>query len=366
MMALLLQLNGDLPERFPTHERRLYIFACKSKPCRRKEGSIRAIRAVRASKATTGKEEETSSSTAPPQEAAQKPPLQNLGNTLFNSKPTPPTYGNSNPFSTSTAPTPTSFSPTNPFSAPQNTSIASKPAQTPRIDNLPATFAQKIRLSSPSLDPSQPPLPWPPESTFPPAYPSYYLDADFETLDAPSLTESSSRHAKLDEDQPSIANGDDDDAEAFESPLDKTFHRFADRLAQNPLQVLRYEFGGSPLLYSKSDAVGKLFAHPPAPGNSTNQKISTANRNPAPTAEIPPCKNCQAERLFELQLTPQAIAELEVDYEGIEGMEWGSVVLGVCGRDCEAKGVRKGEVGWVEEWMGVQWEEMGGPGGRRG
>lgn len=368
MMALLLQLNGDLPERFPNHERRLYIFACKSKPCRRKEGSIRAIRAVRASKATTGKEKETGSSKAPSQEAAQKLPPQNIGNTLFNSKPTPRTFGNSNPFSTSTASNPNPFS-SNPFSAPQNTSLASNPAQTPTPEDLPVSFAQKVRLSSPPPDPSQPPSPWPPESAFPLPYPSYYLDADFETLDAPSPTQSPSNHAKLDHNEPTNINGDEptDDAEAFESPLDKTFHRFADRLAQNPLQVLRYEFGGSPLLYSKSDVVGKLFAHPAAAGNSNNKKITTTtNRNPSGTAEIPRCKNCHAERVFELQLTPQAIAELEIDYEGIEGMEWGSVVLGVCGRDCEAKGVGKGEVGWVEEWVGVQWEEIGGGGGRRG
>lgn len=367
MMALLLQLNGDL-ERFPSHERRLYIFVCKSKPCRRKEGSIRAIRAMRASKETTGKERERSSSTAPRHDAAQKLPPQTLGNTLFNSKPTPLTYGNSNPFSTSTAPTLGSFPSSNPFSASQNTSLASKPAQTPSTENLPTTFAQKLRLSSPPPDPLQPPLPWSPESAFPQPYPSYYLEADFETLDAPSPMQSSSNHAKLDDEQSSNINSDEptDDAEAFESPLDKTFHRFADRLAQNPLQVLRYEFGGSPLLYSKSDVVGKLFAHPAALGNGNNKKITTTTRNLSPTAEIPRCKNCHAERVFELQLAPQAIAELEVNQEGIDGMDWGSVVLGVCGKDCEAKGVRKGEVGWMEEWVGVQWEEIGGGAGRRG
>lgn len=372
-MVLLLQLNGDLPDRFPTHERRLYVFACKSKPCRRKEGSIRAIRAVRASKATTGKEEETSRDKAPPREPVQKLPPQNLGSALFNSNPPPVTNSNSNPFSISTAPNPNSSFSSNPFSTPQNSSLASKPAQTPSSENLPATFAQKVRLSSPPLDSSQPSSPWPLESAFPPPYPSFYLDADFETLDAPSSTQLPSNHAKQDEDPSSNTNGDEptDDPEAFESSLDKTFHRFADRLAQNPLQVLRYEFGGSPLLYSKSDAVGKLFAHPTAPGNSSsnnnnnNKKIKTI-RNPSSTTEIPRCKNCLAERVFELQLTPQAITELEVDLEGIEGMEWGSVVLGVCGKDCEAKGVRKGEVGWVEEWVGVQWEEIGGGGGRRG
>ena len=54
---------------------------------------------------------------------------------------------------------------------------------------------------------------------------------------------------------------------------------------------------------------------------------------------------------------PQAIAELEAEEEGLEGMEWGTVIVGVCERDCSERGVGAGEVGWVEEWVGVQWEE---------
>ena len=72
---------------------------------------------------------------------------------------------------------------------------------------------------------------------------------------------------------------------------------------------------------------------------------------------MPRCPNCNAPRVFELQLVPQAIAELEVEEEGMEGMEWGTVILGVCERDCGERGVAGGEVGWVEEWVGVQWEE---------
>lgn len=41
----------------------------------------------------------------------------------------------------------------------------------------------------------------------------------------------------------------------------------------------------------------------------------------------------------------------------MEGMEWGTVVVGVCGGDCVGKDVREGKVGWVEEWVGVCWEE---------
>lgn len=150
------------------------------------------------------------------------------------------------------------------------------------------------------------------------------------------------------------SGGKDDEKDAFESTIDKTFQKFADRLAQNPEQVLRYEFGGSPLLYSKTDAVGKLFSS--SASFASEGKVQTVARL-GHGSRIPRCPNCGASRVFELQLVPQAIAELEVEEEGLEGMEWGTVILGVCEEDCAERGVEAGEVGWVEEWVGVQWEE---------
>lgn len=147
----------------------------------------------------------------------------------------------------------------------------------------------------------------------------------------------------------------DEENDAFESTIDKTFQKFADRLAQNPEQVLRYEFGGAPLLYSKNDNVGKLIALQPSL-TAGNSKITTKSHPNAGT-RIPQCPNCSAPRVFELQLVPQAIAELEVDEEGLEGMDWGTILMYVCEKDCVERGVKEGEVGWLEEWTGVQWEE---------
>lgn len=131
------------------------------------------------------------------------------------------------------------------------------------------------------------------------------------------------------------------DKEAFESAMDKAFQRFADRVAQNPEQVLRYEFDGEPLLYSRDDAVGKLLdGH--AHGRS---------------GKVPRCTNCGADRVFELQLMPNAISELEAEELGVEGMEWGTIMMKVCAKDCVQRGVGEGPVGYVEEWVGVQWEE---------
>lgn len=334
-MTLLLQLNGDLPERFAGHERRLYIFACRSKFCKKKAGSIRAIRGTKisASASATSADKTTGNS----QNIRPQAPPPMLGDSIFGTTTSP--SNNANPFS-SPNPFASSASAPNPFSA-----LASKPPQPPStIDDLPQTFAQKARIASPP--PPPPPTresnhePWPPESDFPSPYPSYYLEADYETLDnTPSPSAASSQKYDIDEDATSSGGNSKDDTTAYESTMDSAFQKFASRLAHNPLQVLRYEFGGTPLLYSKTDTVGKLFS--------------------APTPRIPRCESCRKERVFELQLTPHAIAELEAEEVGLEGMEWGSVAVGVCAGDCsEGKGW-----GWREEWVGVQWEESGGVGG---
>ena len=71
---------------------------------------------------------------------------------------------------------------------------------------------------------------------------------------------------------------------------------------------------------------------------------------------MPRCESCGAKRVFELQLVPGLISALELEEGSVdleEGMEWGTVILGVCSDDC-------GEVEKVvyrEEWVGVQWEE---------
>ena len=138
--------------------------------------------------------------------------------------------------------------------------------------------------------------------------------------------------------------------------MDKTFQRFADRLSQNPEQILRYEYAGQPLLYAKNDKVGKLLA-PPAGSENTTTKVKTQPAASS-TARIPRCTNCGANRVFEMQLTPHAITELEADDISLDGMDWGTIILAVCANDCAEKGRKAGEVGYVEEWVGVQWEEL--------
>lgn len=368
LMVLLLQLNAELPDRFPRHERRLYVFSCRRKSCRRKEGSIRAIRGIRVSEDALAATGTTTKEKPPAAEAAPAPSAKSLGlgEALFGVAKTSTSAGG-NPFATGAvnpfAPKSSSSSAgaVNPFA-----SAAAKPAPEPTKEEkeadkeqeadkkLPETFAQKLSLNNDqavSLGPAPPPEPWPLESEQPPPFPIRWLsDAEYETLDPnpPALPAQATNVSAMDIDSETSGGGSSkEDKEVFESTMDSVFQKFADRVGQNPDQCIRYEFAGSPLLYSKNDAVGKLLYT----GGEGNEKVKTAKG-------IPRCTNCGAVRVFEVQMTPHAITELEIDEDGMEGMDWGTVIVGVCERDCNERGAKKGEAGYVEEWAGVQWEEL--------
>ncbi|KAH6637460.1 programmed cell death protein 2 [Boeremia exigua] len=357
LLSLLLELNGDLPDHFPGHERRLYIWSCRRKACRRKEGSVRGIRGVRVAKGASAK------SHAKPEKKEiiqEEKPQPKIGESLFGVKTsansTAPANPFSNPFSANTG-----SAPANPFASSAGANpFGAAPAAAPAIEvtpeekkdeastTLPETFAQKARISgAPFPQPALPQEPWPAESAFPAPFPYYSLDAEYETLDtaAPAVPQNV---RMLDLDSEAGPSSGKEDKEIYESAHDATFQRFADRVGQNPEQILRYEFQGRPLLYSDADAVGKALAHS-AEGAAAKVQAGRG---------MPRCANCGAERVFEVQLTPHAITELEAEEMGVDGMEWGTVVLGVCSRDCAPSGVEEGGVGYVEEWAGVQWEEV--------
>ncbi|KAI1097834.1 programmed cell death protein 2 [Jackrogersella minutella] len=376
LMVLLLQLDGELPDRFPGHERRLYVFSCRRKSCRRRDGSIRALRGVRiapgsAVVATT--KEKNEENVKPAEEKPKSQPPSNLGETLFGAKTIGSPSGSANPFSTTAAPSASGnpfASAGNPFCSPSSpppaeakpepkTDPQAQPTTTTNTEQdlkaLPKTFAETLSLNTPP--PATPtPEPWPAESEQPTAYPiSYLSEADYETLDPTPASVPQNTRMEVDADGKS--GGGKEDREVFESSMDLAFQRFADRLAQNPEQAIRYEFGGQPLLYSKTDAVGKLL-WPANPG--------AADTGAATAGGMPRCANCAAPRAFEVQLTPHAIAELEAEELSLDGMDWGTVVVAVCERDCQARGVPEGRVGYLEEWAGVQWEELASAGGGKG
>lgn len=358
MLTLLLQLNGDLPKEFPGHERRLYVLSCPRKQCRRKDGSVRAIRGVRISPEASALAAEKEANKD--KKLEPKPALIGQGKTVTNtmfgdslfggSKPTGAAGGGmfgGNPFSSGSASS-------SPFA--QSADLAAKPAQKPvdkAAEELPKTFAKALNIEDkPAASPAPPSEPWPQDSELPKPYPLFYLaDADYEILDKDEEVPTQKiEMMEMDtEVEASGSGGGKEDKDVYESSIDNTFQKFADRLSQNPEQVIRYEFAGQPLLYTKNDAVGKALG-----AKEGNEKV----RGQKSGSGIPKCSNCGKGRVFEVQLTPHAITELESEEMTLEGMEWGTIIVGVCEADCQAKGVEAGRVGYVEEWAGVQWEEV--------
>jgi pre-rRNA-processing protein TSR4 len=342
-----------MPDKFPSHERRFYIFSCREKACRRKDGCIRGIRGTRQSRNKASDEKPQFQDT---KSLTEESPV-DIGATLFKSPGSTASPISTNPFSTGSNPFSSFSTSSNPFAS--ASSLAAKPAQKPEIEQITQSFADKARIGAasgaqPTLKPSEP---WPDESKVPLPYPRYHLDDDLESLSEPSTPQKS--HAGLEigangteEDQ---HGGGSIDKDLFESTMDKTFQNFADRVAQNPEQVLRYEFNGTPLLYSTADTVGKQLG--PSMQSKASGKVTTASSG---KPRIPACTNCGAARVFQLQLMPHAIMELEAEEMSIEGMDWGTIILYVCSKDCNTPGTADGEVGYVEEWVGVQWEELSG------
>jgi pre-rRNA-processing protein TSR4 len=302
---------------------------------------MRGIRGIKQSKV------KTSTKSSPPQVKDNAPPV-NVGATLFGtSSSNIQGMPFANPFSASNS---FSHNSANPFAG--ASLLAAKPAQRTDIDTLPKTFAEKVRIVASDTAPAipRPHEPWPSESKFPPPYPSLHLDAEFETLSAPSTPQMAHKIPVIEASD--SGGGGKEDKDLYESAMDKTFQKFADRVAQNPEQVIRYEFSGSPLLYSAVDPVGKLLS--PLMHKSEGKVIITGGE----ASRIPRCENCGALRVFEVQLTPHAIAVLEEDEMSVDGMDWGTIILAVCSKDCKAPDTSNGEVGYLEEWVGVQWEEL--------
>ncbi|EXJ84979.1 hypothetical protein A1O3_05654 [Capronia epimyces CBS 606.96] len=337
-MSLLLQLNADLQQHFPHDERRLHVFCCRKKNCSKKIGSIRAFREVRKPEARDKREKKNLIETKP------GTPVPDLGTALFGGTGSSSAIDGTNPFSLSNS----GAQPTaNPFSSIGSPStLAAKPPQRPVDEPVPLTetFADKLKIGSDrDVNPNNVEVTehWPEPASVPPPFTSFYLDAYPEELDKEPVELTKAEASKTQYDVDDSGGAGVSQKDDFESELDKTFQKFSDRIAQNPDQVLRYEFKGEPLLYSGTDGVASRFVVP--------HGKSGAIRG------IPRCERCGAQRVFELQLVPGLIYELEKDeaMDLEDGMEWGTVILGTCANNCGEPGT----VTFQEEWVGVQWEE---------
>ncbi|KAI9493103.1 programmed cell death protein 2 [Zychaea mexicana] len=126
--------------------------------------------------------------------------------------------------------------------------------------------------------------------------------------------------------------------------VDKQFKKFAERVQLQPSQCVRYQWGGTPLLYHQLQG---------------QQQQQLGGR----------CSQCGNPRIFELQLMPNilsllptseyASADLPDDAKkGVNswdiGMEFGTILVFVCGKDCHPVDIE--QPCYVKEHLLVQYE----------
>lgn len=361
-MPLLAQVYAPLVDG--ENDRTLYVFACPRHACRRKEGSVRALRASKRNEAyvadVAAKKAAAEAAAAAERERARKNPFTASAPSeqqgLFGAQPL---FGAAAP---------------NPFAAPA-------PAEKKEEQAAPAAEMAKLEIEEGEPVVHQPPLP---------AYlPAQYLSTIDEYLPPP---DSDDGDISDDEDESPEQAAEWRDADGWDKILPKSvddvFEKFVRRLESaedGRAQVLRYDFGAVPLAYQSTSSVFKTL-FPGAPTKKPSSEEEDPNLADYYTEKsIPKCTRCGAKRTFELQLVPQLINVLRPDAfasngenvvkkevksmteeerkkeleriakgddanaDGVADMEWGSVYVFGCEGDC---------IGVGEEYCLVDWEAL--------
>lgn len=343
-MALLLQAFA--PREDKPYDRVIYIFACKNtQVCSKKKGSVRAIRGV-------CKDPQRMAQIQAEQDAEvqklldEKLKIENerkfqieVTKDLFNAtKPA----GQANPFGGN----PFDKSPfgDNPFKKNEEAEKSASEAK-------PLTYASVLAKAAPAKKPIKALS----KDSKLPQYPGFFVFTDQEQLKKVTLEPELEKYKDLidkmdpeEKKERSMSNSSASSGSALNPDTSKIatmlddsfFENFSSVVAHNPTQVLRYDLGGNPLLYSGKDDVAKVFK----------------------TATIPdPSYNPSSQRQFELQLMPKAIMDLEqyqskLVKEILGGMSWGTIIVATDVED-GVSSLDENHVGYVVEYCGVQWEE---------
>lgn len=306
----------DLTHVNPDDDRVLYVFICTK--CQRKPNSVRCIRGIKKNKSTTNRE-------------SVDKKMQQLSE---------PKEFKINPFDITKSDTSNPFS--NPFGSQDNSNPFSTNVKSGEIDDikepqlstkaqLKAAQSEHDKKKNKEFDTSK-------------VFKSYLLYVEEESFknkkpDHLKLP----KNLKIDKEALDLTGTDEDDLEKDPIKLDPrteklskfldddTFQKFQEVVAYNPHQVLRYDLGGMPLLYADM---------------KTEQ----------PPFRVPnPSYNSQSCRVFEMQLMPKLIMDLEDETDVNEGMEWGTILIYTDIQNfipqCD-----ENDVAYVEEYVKVQWE----------
>ncbi|ORZ34929.1 programmed cell death protein 2 [Catenaria anguillulae PL171] len=150
--------------------------------------------------------------------------------------------------------------------------------------------------------------------------------------------------------------GWDVSAEGSESTNIKGFtrhlERFVDRVEDNPSQVIRYNFGGVPLMYSEHQVLHLPTDEAQADAAKVAKAQGAAKGKLPVKQRLPSCPRCGGQRVYECQLMPTLLSVLPVEKHApeptpaeleamgknpamwIRGMEFGTVIVFTCGENC--------------------------------
>lgn len=305
LMKMLVQVYAPLEDT--VYDRCIYVFACTEPKCRRVPGSVRAFRGI-----LRDAEREKQNQKQPFEQTLAAEPAK-----LFDFSSS---SSNDNPFASATASVPKPA----PAASKSNSSSSKKANSTPNSKQ------QSAGVVTPSAQKAGP------------EFPKYHMVVEDEILEKPKTkTASSLDPSIMDKDiendgeeggsstLDSSSGTGDLEAMAKSLNMDPAFQHFVDITECNPDQIVRYANPLSPLFYSSKD------------------KVYTTIRN----NEIP------GARKVELQVMPQLIMELEDEQDLADGMEWGTILVATSIDDSVMPSLDDNGVGYIEEWVGVQWEE---------
>jgi hypothetical protein len=135
------------------------------------------------------------------------------------------------------------------------------------------------------------------------------VDRRLTSHEARLLAEYEAVHGKVGEDRDDDRDPDTGERfapEEYESAgPDKVARKFRKMMRRQPLQCLRYDYEGEPLL--------------------------TSSRCAPPPRHPPACELCGAERVFEFQIMSTSLYHLKVSEDG---MDWGSILIYSCPQSC--------------------------------
>ncbi|KAJ3126372.1 programmed cell death protein [Nowakowskiella sp. JEL0407] len=127
-----------------------------------------------------------------------------------------------------------------------------------------------------------------------------------------------------------------EEAEDSDAYVDKAFLKFQKRVERSPEQILRY----ARVNEDPQDAI-PLWA----------SDLNKPNPISGESQTIPSCPNCGTDRAFEFQIMPHVLSLLEIDHINPNSMDWGTLLVYTCPKNC----VKDGDCGtYMEE---VVWKQ---------